>query len=310
MSATATSLSPEDNRELLDAVAAAFDASREDNQRSLQQAKRDVAAALVSHPVLIAVRDGLPCCEPGPSGGVMLAFTDAEAASAWAGTRHPAAPPSEQASSSELASGGPSRKLWLQWFGQLGASSIALNPAGPLGSVVHEDELGTTRPRLLRRGTARADHPWLDVSARQAERAHAGRLLETLTEAIAQGDKAAFRQIEGELSTLNEIGSLLWAADLQVLSGRRKLAEGNAKDGLYQMIYGSFGWGRFGDPYRCADGLIEAGDLLLERRESSPQDDDWQAPYLTELCEVLERIRTCYRDQDVTRLLAVAPERR
>ena len=89
-------------------------------------------------------------------------------------------------------------------------------------------------------------HPWLDVSAREAERARAGRLLETLTKAIAQGDEATFRQIEGELSTLNQIGSLLWAAQLQFLSGRRKLAEGNTKDGLYQMIYGSFGWGRFG----------------------------------------------------------------
>ena len=102
----------------------------------------------------------------------------------------------------------------------------------------------------------------------------------------------------------------MWAAQLQVLSGRQKLDEGDAKDGLYQMIYGSFGWARFGDPYRCTDGLIEAGGLLLERRDSSPQDDDWQAPYLAELCEVLERIRTGYRDQDVTELLAAAGERR
>ncbi|HEY1507438.1 MAG TPA: hypothetical protein VGF93_00440 [Solirubrobacteraceae bacterium] len=310
MSATATSLSPEDNRELLEAVAAAFDASREGDQRGLQQAKREVALALAGHPVLIAVSDGRPSCEPGPSGGVMLAFSDSEAASAWARSRHPAAPPSELASTSELAAGGASRKLWLQWLAELGANSVALNPAGPLGSVVHEDELRTTRPRLLRRGAARADHPWLDVSARETERARAGRLLETLTEAIGQGDRQAFGQIEGELSGVNEIGSLLWAAELQVLSGRRQLAEGNAKDGLYQMIYGSFGWGRFGDPYRCTDGLIEAGGLLLERRDSAPQDDDWQASYLSELCDVLARVATGYRDQDVTQLLAAAPERR
>jgi hypothetical protein len=310
MSATVTSLSPEDNRELLEAVAAAADASREENQRGLEQAKRDVASALASHQVLIAVRDGAPVCESGPSGGVMLAFTDTEAASAWSRSRHPAAPPSEHVSSSELGSGGSSRKLWLQWLGQLGASSVALNAAGPLGAVVHEDELRTTRPRLLRRGAARADHPWLDVSAREAERARAGRLLETLAVAIAQGDEPAFREVEGELSGLNRIGSLLWAAELQVLSGRHKLAEGNAQDGLHQMIFGSFGWGRFGDPYRCTDGLLEAGGVLLEREDSASQDGGWQAAFLNELCGVLERVRTGYRDQDVARLLAAASERR
>jgi hypothetical protein len=309
MGATATSLSPGDNRELLDAIAAAFGASREEDQRGLYQAKRDVVLALGEHPVLIAVRDGLPLCEPGPSGRVMLAFTDDEAASAWARGRHPAAPACEQLSSAELGRGGPSRKQWLQWLGQLGGSSVALNPAGPLGSVVHADELRTMRPRLLRRGAAQADHPWLDVGAREAERARAGRLLEALRTAIARGDQAAFQEVRPELPTLNEIGSLLFAAELQVLSGRRNVAEGNVKDGLYQLIYGSFGWGRFGDPYRCTDGLLEAGDLLLERRETSPQDGDWQASYMTELCEVLERIRAGYRDQDAAELLAVARDR-
>ena len=79
----------------------------------------------------------------------------------------------------------------------------------------------------------------------------------------------------------------MWAAELQLLSGRRHLAKGGAKDGLYQMIYGSFGFGRFGDPYRSTDGLLEAGGVLLDRREGR----DWEAAYLTELCEVLENIR-------------------
>jgi hypothetical protein len=303
MGATATTLSPEHNRELLDAAAAAFDASREDSKRAVAQAKRDIAIALASADVLITVHDDRPLCEPGPSGGVLIAFTDKEAASAWAGNRHAAAPRSQQAASTELGIAGPSRKHWLALLEEAGASSIALNPAGPLGSVVYEEELRTTRPRLLRRG-ARARHPWLDVSARQTERARAGRLIESLATAIAAGDEKAFAELRPVLPTLNQIGSLLWAAQLQLLSGRRHLATGSAKDGLYQMIYGSFGFGRFGDPYRSIDGLLEAGGVLLDRRHGG----DWQAKYLTELCEVLERMRTGYHDQEVAKLLVMASE--
>jgi hypothetical protein len=303
MSATATTLSPEDNRELLDAAAAALQASREESKRGVTQAKRDIAIALTGADVLIAVRDGRPFAEPGPSGGVLIAFTDDEAASAWAASRHPAAPRCELASSADLAAGGPDRKHWLALLESAASSSIALNPAGPLGSVVYEDELRTSRSRLLRRG-ARAAHPWLDVAARQSERSRAGRVVESLAVAIAQRDERAFAELRPELPALNQIGSLLWAAELQLLSGRRHLAMGGARDGLYQMIYGSFGFGRFGDPYRSTDGLLEAGGVLLDRRDGG----DWRTAYLTELCEVLENIRTGYRDQEVAKLLAMASE--
>jgi hypothetical protein len=79
---------------------------------------------------------------------------------------------------------------------------------------------------------------------------------------------------------------------------------GSAKDGLYQMIYGSLGFGRFGDPYRSTDGLIEAGGALLDRRDGG----DWRTAYLTELSEVLANIRTGYRDQEVAKLLAMESE--
>jgi hypothetical protein len=303
MSATVTMLSPEDNRELLDAAAAAFEASREDSKRGVTQAKRDMAIALVATDVLIAVRDRRPACEPGPTGSVMIAFSDDEAAAAWVRGRHPAAPASELASTAELSPGGPGRKHWLTLLEGTGASSVALNPAGPLGSVVYDEELRATRPRLMRR-SARADHPWLDVAARQAERARVAPLLEALNDAIARRDEQAFAELRPQLPALNQIGSLLWAAELQLLSGRRHLAKGSAKDGLYQMIYGSFGFGRFGDPYRSIDGLLEAGGVLLDRRDGG----DWQTAYLTELCEVLEQIRTGYRDQEVAKLLAMASE--
>lgn len=304
MGATVITLSPEDNRELLDAAAAAFDASREDSKRGVTQAKRDMALALSGADVLLAVHDHRPLCEPGPSGGVLIAFTDDEAASAWAANRHSAAPRSEHLPSAELSAGGPSRKHWLALLQDAGAGSIALNPAGPLGSVVYEEELRATRPRLLRRSGGRARHPWLDVGARQAERARAAGLLESLAAAVAQRDERAFDELRPELPTLNQIGSLLWAAQLQLLSGRRHLAKGSAKDGLYQMIYGSFGFGRFGDPYRATDGLLEAGGVLLDRRDGG----DWQGAYLTELCEVLERVSAGYRDQEVAKLLAMASE--
>jgi hypothetical protein len=163
------------------------------------------------------------------------------------------------------------------------------------------------RPRLLKRGAGamQADHPWLDLDARRVERSRAGSLLEALGSAIAQNDRAAFSRIRPELATLNELGSLQWAAELQFLSGLHQLQEGNAKDGLYQMIYGSFAWGRFGDPYRCADGLLKAAGLLLDQ-----PDGDWQRSYLSELTGALQQIRTGYRAEDTAELLAEARERR
>ncbi|HEY2771970.1 MAG TPA: hypothetical protein VGI87_15450 [Solirubrobacteraceae bacterium] len=308
MSTTAMTISPEDNRTLLDAVAAAFDASRTDDERRLFEAKREVVLALGSHPVLVAADDGLPHSEPGPAGRVMLAFSDNEAAAAWTQSRHPAAAPVELVSSAELAKGEANRKQWLQWLARRGARTVALNPAGPLGSVVHADELRTLRPRLLRRGIViSAEHPWLDLGAREAERARAGRLMQSLAAAIEHGDDAAFAEVEPQLATINEIGSLLWASELQFLSGRHKLAQGNAKDGLYQMIYGSFGWGRFGDAYRCIDGLLDAGGRLLTRDDA---EGTWRRSYLDELTGVLENMDVGYRSSDVARLLAAARERR
>jgi hypothetical protein len=307
MSTSAMTITPEDNRTLLGAVAAAFDASRTDDERRLFEAKREVVLALGSSPVLVAADEGEPHSEPGPSGRVMLAFTDDEAAAAWSQSRHPAAPSVELVSSAELAQGEPSRKHWMKWLAHRGARTVALNPAGPLGSIVHADELRTLRPRLLRRGAVTvAEHPWLDVGARQAERARAGQLLQTLSTALEENDDAAFEQVEPELSTVNEIGSLLWAAELQYLSGRHKLARGNPKDGLYQLIYGSFGWGRFGDPYRCIDGLLDAGHRLLELDDEG----SWRRSYLDELTGVLQSLDTGYRGSEVARLLAAAGEQR
>ena len=76
-----------------------------------------------------------------------------------------------------------------------------------------------------------AAHPWLDVAARQSERSRAGGLLESLSVAIAQRDERAFAELRPELPALNQIGSLLWAAELQLLSGRRHLAMGGARTG-------------------------------------------------------------------------------
>jgi hypothetical protein len=306
MSATAMTIGPEDNRTLLGAVAAAFEASRADDERLLFEAKREVVLALGSHPVLVAADDGVPHSEPGPSGRVILAFSDDEAAAAWTQGRHSAAPPVELVSSAELAKGEPTRKQWMQWLARRGARTVALNPAGPLGSIVHADELRTLRPRLLRRGISVAvEHPWLDLGARKAERARAGGVMQSLTAAIDTGDDTGFAEVEPQLSTVNEIGSLLWAAELQFLSGRHKLAGGNAKDGLYQMIYGSFGWGRFGDPYRCIDGLLDAGAELLE---PAAAEGTWRRSYLDELTGVLEKIDAGYRASDGKRLLAAARE--
>ncbi len=205
----------------------------------------------------------------------MVAFTDAEAAAAWAEIRHPAAPQIAAASGapSSAATAPPGASAWLRWFDELGA------------------ELGRGQPgRTARHGRARGrgpDDAPLAAAPPGSERAGApvarrrvpappsapgsANALAVFETAVAAGDQPTISRLRPR--------ALRAQPDRRAAPGRRACSssaaasgspDGSAEEGLYQMIYGSFGWARFGDPYRATDGLIEAaGRAVAVGRESA-----------------------------------------
>ncbi len=306
MSATRETLQPSDNAELLHTVAATRRFSRREDRRAWEEAKRDLVLCMERQTLLVALADGTPLARPGPQGRVLVAFTDDEAAQAWAAEQRPeaAVPTFGLTSDSQPGSERDGRRLWLAWFEQLDAVAVVVNPAGPLGFVAHHYECRNMRPRLRRRRLEGTEEAWLEVSARAAERARMAELMRAIRRAIESGDEAAFERLEPEFATRNRLGSLGAAAQHEILSGRWRLGRGEAKPGITQLMFGAFSWGQFGDPWRSIDGLLEGGEILLEMREQGIDEADeprWIEPSLSEMADFLARMSIGYRDADVDR---------
>ncbi len=298
-SGAAPTLAPADNERLLAAAAAAYGAGSGRPQRR-RQARRDVVLALERSPVLLAVRAGELVCRPGPDGGVVAAFTDTEAAAAWEDAAHPAAPPAAL-ERSDARNGGspPDRHTWLAWLSSADATSVVVNPAGPLGSLLRAKELRAVRPRRVTR-QATGDHPWLDLDERRRERAAIADLRGELSAAVAGADPSAFEGVRPRLDGANRLGSPMWAAELQYLAGQGLSRSGSDRAGVACSLVGVSAWSRLGDLWRAIDGLLETGGRLLA---AAPPRADWQITYLNELAEFLRRNRSDYRDGEVQQLL-------
>jgi hypothetical protein len=306
MSATRETLQPSDNAELLRMSERVARFAPEDNRNAWEEAKRDLVLCMERGTLLLALGDGTPLARSGPEGRVLIAFTDNEAAQAWAGDQRPEAPAPEFGLTSDAPpkSERDGRKLWLAWFEQLTAVAVVVNPAGPLGFVAHHYECRNMRPRLRRRRSEETEEAWLDLSARGAERGRVAELMRALTTAIAAGDESAVERLRPELGEVNRFGSLATAAQNQLLTGRWRLRAGERKAGITQLMFGALSWGRFGDPWRSIDGLLEGGEILLQMQERGVDAADeprWIEPSLADLAGVLERMTIGYREADAAR---------
>lgn len=303
MSTTRDTLRPSDSAELLQVAAGARQFSQRENEREWAEAKRDLVLCMERQTLLVALADGTPAARSGPEGHVLLAFTDNEAAQAWAADQRPEAPACRLRRSSETApkSERDGRDLWLSWFDELSAVAVVVNPAGPLGFVVHDDELRTMRPRLRRRRIDQTQEAWLDLEARAQERVQAADLLNRSADAIARCDEAAFEQLAPELKARNRLGSMHAAAEHMLHSGRRHLIPGYSRLGITQLLFGAMSWGRFGDPWRSIDALLEGGAILLGRREQHAGDADelhWLDTPLTHVADALREMSIGYREDE------------
>lgn len=303
MSATRDTLRPADNAELLQVTAWARRFSRRENEQAWAEAKRDLVLCMERQTLLVALADGTPAARSGPEGHVLLAFTDDEAAQAWAADQRPEAPACGFGLSSETApkSERDGRKLWLSWFDERSAVAVVVNPAGPNGFVVHDYECRTMRPRLRRRRIDQTQEAWLDLDARAQERVRAADLLNRSADAIARRDEAAFEQLAPELKARNRLFSMHAAAEHTLHSGRRHLIQGDSRLGIFQLLYGALYWGRFGDPWRSIDALLESGEILLGMREQHAGDADelnWLDTPLTHVADALREMSIGYREDE------------
>lgn len=306
MSTTQPTLQPRDSAELLQVCANARLHPRADDERAWYEAKRDLVLCMERHRLLVAGDAGTPLCREGPQGRLLVAFTDDEAARAWLAVQHRAAPPCGffQTSDTDPKSERAGSAMWLQWFEQLDAVAVVVNPAGPLGFVAHHYECRDMRPRLRRRRIERGEEAWLDVAARAVERARAQELMAELERAIDAGDQDRVEQLRPQIADMNRIGSGLWAAENEFYSGRWRLGRGELMKGAYQLVYGAAAWGRVADPYRSIDGLIEGGDVLLDLEREGVDDPDRPGTtrsYLAQLANGLAKMKVGYRDQDTAK---------
>lgn len=88
--------------------------------RSFAEAQLHLVRAMERQSLLLAHSDGIPARIPGPQGGLVVAFTDEEAAQAWKQGLHSRAPAygSALATAEWPRSARDGRKLWLELFEQ------------------------------------------------------------------------------------------------------------------------------------------------------------------------------------------------
>lgn len=299
-------LTPQDNAGLLKLSAEVGPIRPETDAHGWQQLIRDLALAAERTQVLLAVHEAdAPLCLPGPDGGVLHAFTDDEAVSAWSVAQHPAAPTATVTLSPPALprSERDGKRHWLSLLEQAEAVSVAFNAAGPDGFVLTTADWRSGRPRLLGRGPKRdAESAWLSLDARAAERTRIRDLLDGLTASLDRGDVG-----EVHLGDQNRLGSLWTAAEIQFLSGRVRLARHEVRLGVFQMLQGAVAWGRFGDPFRSIDAALTALGVLSELRGKDHVGDEpttWVAPALDDARKLLRTGRADYRRPEIERYLS------
>lgn len=296
-------LAPQENLGLLSAIARA-DRVKRTETRKLDDAKRDIVAALKGCELLLPLDGDRPAAAPaGPDGGDVLAVcTDSEAADAWRIARHPASPPATVALSAELEEGPTD---WLELCRRHGISALAVNPAGPLGAMVYVDELERLRPRLLHRPPAPdPELIWLDLDHRAAERARAAEMMARLARAIDAGDTAAANAAASESGPINRLRSLFIGAELHRLGGRLRVHDRTWDSGLQELAVASTQFRLAGEPHHATDTLLEtAAGLRTLIADGDTAQREWAATRLAQVHESLQLLAvTGYRREDLQRL--------
>lgn len=296
MAATPETLRPEDGAEMLSLARQMDEADKKKDS-----AKRDLTRAFLRSPVLLAGGPVTPVVTPSTETGVFAAFTDQEAAEAWAGERHPAAPPVAWEVVRPAPDERASRSEWLDRMEDARAAVVSVNPNGPLSFLVYHDELTEWKLRLRRPKPEAGAAPWLDVQARARERARLKAMLGRLVDVIASGQIASMEALSPELRTRNDFGSVAVSADLRFLLTRWRLHFEQYYDAIYEMSWVSVTRARIGDPWRAVDGLLETAERIREfhaQGVADPEHPGFLEYYWGRLRETLQLLDIPYREAE------------
>lgn len=269
MAATPETLRPEDGAQML-ALARQMD----EQTGGKAGAKRALTRAFERSPVLLAGGPAAPLVLPSTDTGVLVAFTDEEAAEAWAAERHPAAPPVDWGLIPAPPDHRAGRSAWLDRLEEVGAAIVSVNPSGPLSFLVHHQELTEWRS-LFRRSTSDAGPaPWLDLQERAQERLRLKGMMERLADVVASGQLASMEALDPELKTRHAFSSAAISTEVQFLLDRWRLHFQQYYEAIYEMTWVSTMRARFGDPWRAVDGLLEAADHIRRLNDEGVEDPE------------------------------------
>ena len=313
---TISPLAAGENAEVLRIAAHLGTISAEKEPKHWQEGKRDLALAVARHRLLLVVDQIDPPAAhlvTAPGGGLLIAFTDAEAAEAWSRRRHPADPaparftpfPQREPSSRRGAGG-----EWRQLMARAGADTIIVNPAGPLSFVIREPELAT-RPRLRRQAVPDDAEAWTDLAARAAARARDAELGEAFEAALQNGDDEQLDALRPAIARMNEIDDILLSADIQMRTGRWCLAHDEPDRGAQALAFGAIRYGSCGDLPRCIDALLLGADLLTpaldDEADLSPEQAARVRHHAHRIGATLQRLAGGYRAEEVEAARARLP---
>ena len=136
----------------------------------------------------------------------------------------------------------------------------------------------------------------------RAERARVTALMSELAAAVDAGDEKEFDRLRVHIADLNRMGNGLWAAENQLVSGRRRLRHGEEMAGAYQQMYGALAYGRFADPYRSIDALLATADVLgdqIARDVTDAAMPDFPHEFLQRVADGLATMRMGYRESEI-----------
>lgn len=269
MAATRATLRPEDGAEMLSLAQQMDEATRRKDN-----AKRDLVRAFLRSPVLLAGGLSSPLALPSTETGVFVAFTDEEAAEAWADERHPAAPPVGWDVVPAAGDERTSRSLWLDRLEAARAAVISVNPSGPMSFLVYHQELTEWKLRLRRAKLEAGDAPWLDLDARAQERARLKGMMQRLSEVVASGQLASMESFSPELSTRNAFGSVRISLDVRWILERWRLHFEQYYSAVYESCWVATTRARTGDPWGAVDSFLETAELIRDLHAKGVKDDE------------------------------------
>jgi hypothetical protein len=303
---------PEENAEILRNSANLRVIASED-RRTHRPYERDLILSFQRHRLLFAAGDDRPRVEHGPDGRLLLAFTDEEAAQAWAQQRHPAdtAPVTWTVfPGAGAVTGRGAGREWAAYLDEVAAQVVVVNSAGPNTEYLLRRRM-PARPRLLQREIPGDAEPWLDVDARAVERAHSRKIHREFNAAVEARDNAALDALRTRFSGHNRLHNMLLEADHQTWLGRWRLQNDHFADGALGLVSGSIQLGRHGDPLRSIDSLLLSAELLLPLLEGENEIPDeelrlvrWQA---ARIGAAFEPLVGGYRAEEVVTVRARLP---